>query len=89
MEGGGGCIRRGGEGGGGPKNVCTKNDPTRLSQWTMSLFPTMVTFVCVGGGGGGSKGRGGGGLKDPPTHAKPPARPKLKKKTLLEGEMRL
>ena len=28
---------------GGPKNLCTKNGPTRFSRWYISFFPTMVT----------------------------------------------
>ena len=42
-----------GEGGGGvwdPK-VCTKNGPTRISQWHISVFPAVVTLVWMGAGG--------------------------------------
>ena len=34
----------------GPKSVCTKNDPTRFSQWQISFFPTMVTLAWGQGG---------------------------------------
>ena len=52
-------VFEGGQGGGlGPKTLCTKNHPTRISLLQISLFPTVVTLVwgAVRGGGGGSRG---------------------------------
>ena len=34
----------------GPKSVCTKNGPTRVSPLQTALLPTMVTLVWGGGG---------------------------------------
>ena len=44
FEGGGG-----GEGGMGPKRLCTKNGPIRFSRWQILPFPTTVPMVWGGG----------------------------------------
>ena len=57
---GGRAVLKGGEGGMGPKSLCTKNGPTRFCQLHISFFPAIFPFVLGGGQGEGSRGGGRG-----------------------------
>ena len=63
----------GGGGGLGPNFLCTKNGPTRFSQWYISLFPPNYGPFGLGGGSGGE-----GGTPTPP-------RPSLRTSTTAEN----